>query len=326
MTAPPVRDTNRYDPLLAARRVLHLKDSVLILAFAALAVAVHIGGPAAIHVDLGMPGTIVALMESAIIVPLGLVVYLWIADLIPSLFESLKTLAVEEQSRYDDFVQRFNRCLDTPLWTVIAIILVTWYWFNRPLSEVPGDIQGHVPEDQKLWLRMVLFPVYSVPLYASFWSVVRLLVVLVFTARFFGIFRLRLNPLHPDRAGGLGIVGGMLVASVLTATFVVAWLWQPHVAMRAARNKALLPWADAFQRALHQEELSEQADVATVKAGTEKLAELTRRYDLLLNVYPTWPLHAPALRGLLVTSALPLLTGIVVPVVRDAAIRFVSPR
>ena len=222
MTAPPVRDTNRYDPLLAARRVLHLKDSVLILAFAALAVAVHIGGPAAIHVDLGMPGTIVALMESAIIVPLGLVVYLWIADLIPSLFESLKTLAVEEQSRYDDFVQRFNRCLDTPLWTVIAIILVTWYWFNRPLSEVPGDIQGHVPEDQKLWLRMVLFPVYSVPLYASFWSVVRLLVVLVFTARFFGIFRLRLNPLHPDRAGGLGIVGGMLVASVLTATFVGA--------------------------------------------------------------------------------------------------------
>jgi hypothetical protein len=222
VSTPPPQLIAHHDPLLIARRSLQVQDQVLILGLSALAIAVHIGGPAAVRVNLGIQGTIVALLESAVIVPLGLTVYLWVSSLIPRLFEAFRAVVVEDQSSYDEFLEHVERWLDAPLWIVLATAVVIFYWIYRPLSEVPGDIQGFVPEQYKVWLRIVLVPVYSVPLYASVLSAVQLLVALAFTTRFFDIFHLQLNPLHSDGAGGLGILGRMLAMSVLVATFVGA--------------------------------------------------------------------------------------------------------
>jgi hypothetical protein len=105
------------------------------------------------------------------------------------------------------------------------------------------------------------------------------------------------------------LLAGMYL--VLLPTTLVVWLWLPHRALVEARALALRPLADAFASAFRDARLAQDEGVETFKAGTDYIAELKRRYELLDASIPTWPLKVPAVRGLSVTALIPLATGLI---------------
>ena len=92
---------------------------------------------------------------------------------------------------------------------------------------------------------------------------------------------------------------------VLTAGLVIGWLSLPHQVMQEARDETLKPLADEFEYAIADIMPSSKQDANAIKAGTDRLAELKRRYELLQDTYPTWPLAIEQVRRLVATVSLP---------------------
>ncbi len=201
----------------------------------------------------------------------------------------------------------------------------------------------------QLLLRLAVLVAYTLSLYGVFFSIVRLLILLVFSVRLFRMFHLQVNPLHPDGSGGFAIVGRLLTASVLIATIIGAaavvmsllflerganplwrietlllgaiyllltplllygWLWTPHRGMLEARDQVLRPLADEFQQAIQRSMPTAQDDAVSVKAGTERLGEIKQRYELLHEAFPTFPVRTFVSSSLIVTSVLPALSAL----------------
>jgi hypothetical protein len=104
---------------------------------------------------------------------------------------------------------------------------------------------------------------------------------------------------------------------VLTAGLVIGWLSLPHQVMREARDETLKPLADEFEYAIADTMPSSRQDANAIKAGTDRLAELKRRYELLQDTYPTWPLAIEQVRRLVATVSLPALIPLALPFIKD---------
>jgi hypothetical protein len=189
-------------------------------------------------------------------------------------------------------------------------------------------------------------------MYAVLLSFIRLLIALVFANRLFRIFTIQVNPLDTDGSAGLGILGRMLNVSVallvtvavaalvmngaflfgapnafsileavvLTLLYVIlvpillfGWLFLPHQVMQQARDSVLESLASEFQQAIVQTTPAPNDDAATIKAGTDRLSELRRRYELLQKTYPTWPLEIRQIRRLVATVSLPAVFTLIWP-------------
>jgi hypothetical protein len=257
---------------------------------------------------------------------------------------------------YEDFVEKLVTWADSRWWVVGALIFVALYWLYRLFITYPAEFATLSPAWRQLWLRVAtLLLAHSPGMYAAFYVIVRLLAVLVFTNRLFHLFYIRVNPLHPDGCAGLGVLGRLLTVSVLIATalgaawvwaflsvgiqsfsrlenvvlsacylvftplLLVGWLASPHRAMREARDATLQPLADEFQRAIAQAVPSAQDDAAAIKASTDRLAEIKRRYELLRDSFPVWPMRTQPLRSLVATAVLPLISSLI-PFVSSAIV------
>jgi hypothetical protein len=350
----------RHDPFLVFLRCrLHLGDGWLVVGTGLLTAAILLGGPALVGASLGGPGDLVALLYALILFPSGFAIYLLLPGAVAGLFWTLGATGVIAERRdspseqsYEDFLGQLAAWFDVRWLAVGSLLLVVGYWVYRPIGWVPGDIQGHVALVARWsypWLRAGLIIAYSPTLYGVVLSVARLTIALIFTARLFGSFHIRINPLHPDGAGGLGVFGRLLTASILIAAapatavlaiglvfalahlnpftyaelwsfgaftlvfiplIAVTWLWMPHRAMVDARDRMLQPLADEFLRAIPLPSPAETSDPATIKADTDRLVEYKRRYELLRDTSPTWPVTIQAVPGLGVTSLLSLLPGL----------------
>jgi hypothetical protein len=317
---------------------------------------VLLGGPALAGSPLRGPSTVVALVYAIGLLPLAAWVYLTLAQKIPAMFDDLQINGRIGEPReagsrsYDAFMAELRVWLGSRWWAVMAAALVVLYWFYRPVWMVPAAIEGEVAEPAHLWLRVAVIPVFSLALYGLGLSLVHMAIAMVFAARLLRQYRVVLDPLAPDGAGGLGsigeiftltmiiciVLGGIALAMsaviisvglnpfeyletrllagmylVLLPTTLVVWLWLPHRALVEARALALRPLADAFASAFRDARLAQDEGVETFKAGTDYIAELKRRYELLDASIPTWPLKVPAVRGLSVTALIPLATGLI---------------
>src|SRR5215469_2979546 len=110
---------------------------------------------------------------------------------------------------------------------------------------------------------------------------------------------------------------------MLTAGLVIGWLSLPHFVMQEARDETLKPLADEFQYAITDTMSSSKQDANAIKAGTDRLAELKRRYELLQETYPTWPLAIEQVRRLVATVSLPALIPLALPFIKDMIV-FIS--
>ena len=110
---------------------------------------------------------------------------------------------------------------------------------------------------------------------------------------------------------------------MLTAGLFIGWLTLPHQVMQEACDETLKPLADEFQQAIAETMPSSKQDANAIKAGTDRLAELKRRYELLQDTYPTWPLAIEQVRRLVATVSIPALLPLALPFIKDLIV-FIS--
>ena len=248
---------------------------------------------------------------------------------------------------YPDFLIRLVSWESSGWWVLGAWAFVVLYWLYRLLIVDP-TLGNH----SSLWLQIAILLIYSPMMYAVLLSFIRLLIALVFANRLFRTFTIQVNPLDTDGYAGLGILGRILILSVaLLVTVAVAslvmngaflfgapnifsileaivltlfylamipillfgWLFLPHQVMQEARDSVLESLATEFQQAIVQTTPAPNDDAATIKAGTDRLSELQRRYQFLQDTYPTWPLEVRQIRRLVATVSLPALFTLLWP-------------
>ncbi len=248
---------------------------------------------------------------------------------------------------YSDFLSELITSVDNFWWVAGAMTFAGLYWLYRLLILNPL-IQSTYP----LWLQLANLVIYAPMLYSVLLTIIRLLVTLFYTGRLFQSFEIRVNPLHPDGSAGLGFLENMLRVSVyltlftglgalalnpaflgtnvnvfstveaviiglvyggMSLTFFIGWLVVPHQAMVDARNAVLQSLATDFQLAVIETTPSVDADVKTIKEGTDRLSEINRRYKLLQSTYPTWPLEIVQVRRLIGAASLPAIITLLWP-------------
>jgi hypothetical protein len=372
-TTLSVQQLYKHDPLFVLLRDrLRLSNGWIIVGAALLAGGDLFGLAALAGERFGLRDVLMgdelrSLLQTLVIVPIGFALYLWLPNAIADLFNTLQANGIIDKRRpdrpgpesYEDFMKESVTWADSRWWVVGALISVALYWLYRLLVTHPAEFLALSPAWRQLWLRVATLLLADSPgLYAAFFIIVRLLVVLVFTNRLFHLFYIRVNPLHPDGCAGLGVLGRLLTVSVLIATalgaaavgmsisllstgihplsrlenvilgagyviftplLLIGWLASPHRAMKEARDATLQPLADEFQRAIAQAVPSAQDDAAAIKADTDRLAGLKRRYELLRDSFPIWPIRIQLLRSLVATAILPLISSLI-PLVSNAIV------
>lgn len=359
--AQPGKEDELYqnDPLLLLlRRKLRLSNTSIILASIILASIILLILPAILvspdkRLDNFLIDGLRALVESWLIIPVSLALYLWIPGYITRLLNTLKAQEIvgEKYSNqrqgidYDDFQNSFIRLLNQKWWFVAAVIAVGVYWTYRIFL---ADTSSLVP---------VFLVLYSPFIYAGVLTIIRLIILIHFINKLFKVFHMRISPLHPDRSGGISIVGHLLAVTlsvvivlgicavisgfsiflaginpftraeiillsiiylVIVPLLIVGCLRVPHEAMRKERDKILQPLADNFLKVMPPSttRLIDNDDTDGLKKETDYLNEIKRQYDLLREIYPTWPLPVQTVRRLVAFSSLPVLTGIISLVVK----------
>jgi hypothetical protein len=301
--------------------------------------------------------TLSALLQTFILFPLLFLIYLLIPSSIAGLFNTLRTNRVigeyqgyqPDIENYENFVQRVVAWIDKSWWTVAILIIVMSYALYRLIVLEPWS-----PSPVPYWMRVSAIIIYLPLMYATGMSVMRLLLAMVFINWQLYLFALRVKPLHPDGAGGLGALGRLLWLSVgimlwealllvaailsrnlhwlslpemfllgaiyivLTPTILIGWLIFPHRAMVNARDETLQPLADAYQQALTETISSAERNKQNVIAETRQLAALKQRYDLARDTFPTWPLEISTLSRIGATVILPLVLPLITALISFA--------
>jgi hypothetical protein len=302
----------------------------------------------------GLGDTLSAFLQTFVVFPLLFLIYLLVPNSIASLFNTLRATGVIGEYRrdrrgsksYEDFLQQVITWTDRSWWVAGALTVVVLYLLYRILV-VELWSSSLVP----FWLRLTTLIIVSFLMYATFMSVVRVICTVVFTNWLFYIFTIQVKPLQPDGSGGLAALGRILWVSVimllwdalllgaallesnfnlfsslekfllgaiyvaLIPSLFIGWLVLPHRVMVKAREVVLQPLADEFQHTLLEMTPSPKDDANAIKTNTDRLLELKRRYDLVRDTFPTWPLEVQALGRAAAVVILPTLLAILPQVV-----------
>lgn len=346
--------------------VFILLNERLRLGRAAVALAVAVLSFIVLWLELalaGMPFPQIAFVvgfQALVIFPLAVILYYAVPDFMAKPFTVLEESdsigdSVESGGEsYKAFRAKMVASMGSFIWIGLAVLMIVYYWYYRLFTVVPGDPSRLLPDGIRTYIRIALLVIYTPLFYMGVVTTGRILVGLFFIGRFFHGFRLKANPMNPDGAGGIGLIGQMLTTTVLMATalgagttglvyatlaagnnplgrveiiiltaiYVVATpilfyslMWSPHRALVRAREDALRPLAEEFQRVSTGQIPTGRGNVEAIKARTDHLVEIQRQYDLIKDTFPVWPLHIGALRGLVATAVLPgvstLLSGLI---------------
>lgn len=297
--------------------------------------------------------TLSAFLQTFLVVPLLYSLYLQIPTSIAGFFNTLIVNGVISEHRPDrpgsesfvTFLQNFTARVNNSWLTVSASLMAGSYLLYRFLMDAARLGQP------SFWLEAVAFLVIYFPLlYATLSSILRLLITLISTNSLFTSFSTHIYPLHPDGSAGLGEIARMLRVSVsllaisgiavlvthpsifidgpgglpflnlllpgityviLSTVFLTGWLVLPHQLMLEARNQTLQPFVDGFQQAIERSKPTDDADA--IQAETERLKNLQRRYQLLLETFPTWPVEVKQILLSLVLLSIPVLLALILP-------------
>ena len=262
---------------------------------------------------------------------------------------------------YKDLLKELAATVSSPWITLVGFAGVVIYWLYTLQVVVPITLTIPFLARRPVWLIVLILVILSPAVYAGVLTLIRMLILITFTNKLFKRFELQINPLHPDGCGGLGSLGRVLAISMLMATFLgatavgisiayrsvgldplshleplgaailyvtltpiilIAWLWTPHNAMLASRNATLQPLAAEFLQTIQQSKTLVKEDIDKIKRSTDKLTEIRRQYELIVDTFPVWPIRLGLLRSLVATASLPFLTSIISVIVDTMFSRF----
>lgn len=194
------------------------------------------------------------------------------------------------------------------------------------------------------------FLLYLPANYVTFVFALRVLVIVISVNSFFQDPRTVacLYPLHPDKCGGMGNIGGLVSKITLVLVLVPIWitifslytvlaggesqfitalivyavylvilpivlflpLWQPHKAMVQYKNELLLRISkDLLKIETELSQDGERRDPRKVKEKLEQYRQLEEMYNTLEKNIPIWPISMPVLRGFGAIAGSPVVIG-----------------
>ncbi len=250
----------------------------------------------------------------------------------------------DTSTAYAKFIRDVLLWLNSPLWPIGSLIFILAYLITRYLVHGPPFLT-YVP----LWLQFVTAVLDGMIAYFALITVSRLLISLVFANCLFRSFTIHVKPLHPDGVGGLGAMRSIVWVSALiilatTLTFfetilisnnrnpfsstldivtliiayiilapslILGWLIMPHLLMLKERDAVLKPLVDEFQTILEAPQPITEAATAGILADNDRLSAIKRRYGLIVDTFPTWPLEVTQMRRLVATLSLPALIPLI---------------
>lgn len=256
-----------------------------------------------------------------VVTPILLGYYAWEPFSIQALYEGIAR-RVQEDKYEEEQISRLTRPLGKRYWfwlAVLAGVLESVYiiyqhgyaatnWQTNPII-----IATVVP------LRFLAF-------YAVTFILVRETIAIVGVNRFMRIFPVDIAPLHPDKAGGLRVLGHYVLArgvvlglvgllfgmnllrmrmgiGILSNEFYVEMiiyaiaapslfllpLWQAHLLMQDAREKIMLEVAQKFEQEYYNS--LEHIRAGTVTADHVGEIEALQKLYEIAEKAPTWPLN-----------------------------------
>jgi len=341
------KDLYQHDPVLRLLKdSLKLNSFRFILGCIVLSLGIYIVADALAGVPFTPRHFLIAILSL-----FSTVLFFWIYFHLPTYIARLFNILVDNQillvnsprktalASYQGFLKQFSDRIDSYVWLLLSLPFIVAYPAYR-LFVVPYVSSSPVP----FWLRILgelidLFIGYAVVL-----SIVRILVTLFFLNQSFDWFNIRINPLHPDGAGGLGILrevmwnsagimlgvalsfyeDSLLTSRVLDILLLIvayaalipllflSWLFIPHRAMLRDRETVLQPLTEEFNKVLSEMTPVANAKTAQIAADTERLTELTKRYALWRDTFPVWPIEVAQIRQLMVAFILPGLVPLLI--------------
>ncbi len=287
--------------------------------------------------------------------------YVWQPGAIVHVLKSLEQTgiiqAVSEQGSkhvksYPDFLTQLQVAVDNKKWTVIATVFALGFCVFEALVALPVmySMLGRSAfwYDVK-WFLVVVLLAFFVWVYVICMIGLKQLQAILYFNRLFQWFDIRVRPLHPDEAGGLGALGSLTlktslmivgmgtVAAVFSAIdwfaganpltrpdLLVFWaayiaatpislivpMLSAHRAMQQTRNEKLNEIAQEFEKTLSDAGVAKTGNAEAIKKANKRLQELQTRYEIVAESIPTWPIPARLFRNFSITASLPLLSGL----------------
>ena len=243
----------------------------------------------------------------------------------------------------------FDRMLWRPSY-IVAALLIVLFWLNSWLYGWPQQfaINREYWFDIKWYLPIHLLT-YTIGLFVLLIFIFRQVVFVVGLYRLFKRIDIKVKPLDPDESGGLGVIGdfakssllfaiglGLIAVSygtlisvggadlsrrldvlafygiyiILAPVCLLAPIFSVRSAMLRARSEVLRPIAQEFQETLARATLNLSTANPDLKDLDDKLIQLQRHRELILETYPTLPIAIRSLRRFSLTALLPLASGI----------------
>jgi hypothetical protein len=326
---------------------------LLMIIFAAIYLFLVGGSLGYLRSRSGIVGTLddpATLLTSFIVQPIIVAYYLWLPGKTWKMFKSLEKNSVipadSGTGQYSGFVSDIastsNNRLMSLIFVGVAIILTIWIYLI--IQQFGTDWSAHLR-----WPVLIFdIPAAFLTVYAGTYIVWRIIIIQWGLDTLFRKFRINLQPLHQDGAGGLAAVGN-LVGSYLYCILVVA-LFTISMGITSYIEQGFLPFyvillfillpvftcvvfflpLRSSHRAMsdNRDELLENLSnkFENIKAGfyssedlppeeeLNKIGELIESYSQIRRIYPTWPINTMVLRSFgatLLGSSLPLLLALI---------------
>jgi hypothetical protein len=294
--------------------------------------------------------------------PLWISFYVWQPGAIANVLQSFEqTDVIQEVSEkgsknansYSDFLIQFQMAIGSKRWAITAVILAVCFGVLEYLVVFPsflGTVGRSAFWYDVKWFLIVILLILVGGVYVSCMIVLKQVRTILYFNRLFQRFNVRIHPMHPDEAGGLGALGNFTLKTslitvgigvgaaafsaigwatgaspftrpdllifwalyiLITPTNLMVSMLSAHRAMQEARNERLNEISQEFERTLSDASVTKIKDAEAIKKANEKLKELQTRYNLVAESFPTWPVPARLFRSFSITASLPMVSGLI---------------
>lgn len=254
--------------------------------------------------------------------PILLGYYVWEPFSIQQLYDGVGERV--QKGRYDEAqISRLTRPMGRPGWFWLALLagLFEATYIAIHNANVPSNWQNISP-----LMIATLIPLRFLSFYAVTFIISREIINIISINRFLTIFPMEIAPLHPDKAGGLYVMGRyvlsrgliigmagmlfgmnllrvqlglgtlsaefyieMIVYTIATPSFFILPLWQAHRLMLKAREKIMREIAEKYEDQYYQS----LEHLKTGQLNNEHIGNieaLQKLYEIAEKA-PTWPLN-----------------------------------
>lgn len=351
-TYEPLYNRDWLSTLLKRNRITPLGAGLILAAFNLLlngAIAYGSGTWFSSSAGIGLLSDYQVLVFGLLFQPTVIATFCWLPQGIHNLYAGIaKEAALESADELQRSYERLRARLQSPWLVPVAVAwaafscVAEYYIFFRPLTASWLQTQPSF-----YWVRVPFEFLFYFILAAGFYD---LMVVLIAVRELFRKSSIRVQPFHPDQAGGLGAVGrftanigyavgavglfltiilfqrppdtAMLYNLMIGAMFMIYFvmapigfyfpLWSAHTAMLSARDSHVHNISSEFDTVYARISELRTNDTDKTEQLLKRLRQLSEERDMVYR-FPVWPFDASSLRkffGLAFTPLVPIFTSL----------------